>query len=105
MTLGETLIEVWRQALVEDRAAVEIQGKRLPVTRTRSKALRTVSVAHGEHRIECIEQNPETKSRWAALARDGKKIMQFRVRGKYIGNVCEGTLMRYPSWKALQIDE
>jgi hypothetical protein len=98
MNLGATVVEVWRQSLGEGRAEVEIEGARYPVTRTRAKGLRVVSFAHEGRRFEGIEQNPETKSRWAALAREGKKIMQFRFGGRYIGNVCEGTLLRYPRW-------
>lgn len=99
-TLGETLIDVWRQAIVEERAAVELDGEKFTVTRTRNKALRAVSFLHRDLPIEGIEQNPETKSRWAAMAREGKRIMQFSFRGRYVGNVCEGALMRYPSWKS-----
>lgn len=100
MSLGETLVAVWLQALSEGRREVELEGQRCPVTRTRSKDLRVVSFSHGVNRFEGIEQNPETKSRWAALARSGSRIMQFRYRERYVGNVCEGTLTRYPSWKA-----
>jgi hypothetical protein len=100
MTLAETLVEVWRQTLVEAREDVEFEGAKYSVTRTRHKGLRAVSFSHEGDRFEGIEQNPETKSRWAALARAGKRIMQFSYRGRYIGNVCEGTLMRYPGWKS-----
>jgi hypothetical protein len=96
-TLAETMVAVWRQALVENRAEVELATQKCPVTRTRSKGLRAVSFVHRDHQIEGIEQNPETQSRWAALARGGSQIMQFRWRGRYIGNVCDGALMRYPS--------
>jgi hypothetical protein len=52
-----------------------------------------------------IEQNPATKSRWAALAREGSRIMQFRCQGRYVANVCEGKLLRYPAWTALALPE
>ena len=105
LTLSEDLVEVWRQALVERRTKVEVAGRLIAVTQTRSAGLRVVTFVHNGHPIEGIEQNPETKSRWAALAREGKRIMQFRVRGRYVGNVCEGTLMRYPSWKSAGLDD
>ncbi len=105
MTLGEMMVEVWRQSLVEGRTEVELAGQKIPVTRTRSKGLRVVAFAHEGRPFEGIEQNPETKSRWAALARSGSRIMQFSCRGRYIGNVCDGTLTRYPSWKALEATE
>jgi len=52
-----------------------------------------------------IEQNPKTASRWAELARQGNRIMQFRCSGRYVANVCEGKLLRYPAWKALELPE
>ncbi|MGH7866735.1 MAG: hypothetical protein ACREP9_03645, partial [Candidatus Dormibacteraceae bacterium] len=56
-------------------------------------------------RIDGIEQNPRTSSRWAKLATQGKRIMQFSHRGKYVGNVCEGELLRYPAWEVLNLPE
>jgi hypothetical protein len=34
-----------------------------------------------------------------------EKIMQFRCKGRYVANVCEGKLLRYPAWKALALSE
>ena len=34
-----------------------------------------------------LEQNPETASRWAQLARQGKKVMQFLQGRRYIAVV------------------
>jgi hypothetical protein len=99
-TLAEALVDVWRQALVDGRAEVEVAGQRSRVTRTRAKGLRVVTVRWGEQVIEGIEQNPATKSRWAQLAQEGKRILQFSCRGRYVANVCEGVLTRYPAWKA-----
>ncbi len=59
----------------------------------------------GELSIIGIEQNPATNSRWAALARDGKQIMQFRCNGRNVANVCEGDLLRYPAWKGMGLPE
>ncbi len=100
MSLAETLVGVWEQALRDGRAEVEIAGQRFRVTPTRAKGLRVVEFPFAGHPIEGIEQNPATASRWANLAREGQRIMQFRVRGRYIANVCEGRLTRYPGWTA-----
>jgi hypothetical protein len=105
MTLGETLVSVWRQALVEGLAAVELEGEFFPVKATHAKKLRTVEFCHRSHRIDGIEQNPQTSSRWAALARQGKRVMQFSCQRRYIGNVCEGKLQRYPAWDGLELPE
>lgn len=99
MSLSEMMIEAWRQSLVEGRPEVEIAGRKYTVTRTRSQGLRVVSFLYQDRLIEGIEQNPEKASRWAKLAQEGKRIMQFRIDRRYIGNVCEGQLLRYPAWK------
>ncbi|PYV26587.1 MAG: hypothetical protein DMG27_06350 [Acidobacteria bacterium] len=105
MTLGETLIAVWHQALADERPAVELEGKRHRVEKTSGKRLRTVSFDYGAHRITGIEQNPRTASRWAELARQGRRIMQFSFQGRYVGNVSEGKLVRYPTWSALGLPD
>lgn len=105
MTLEETLIAVWRQALAEARSTIELDGEGYRVIKTPSKRLRTVTFDYAGHTIAGIEQNPRTSSRWAELAREGKRIMQFSVQGRYIGNVCEGKLVRYGAWRAMELPE
>jgi hypothetical protein len=57
----------------------------------------TVSVrsVHLGKEIWGLEQNPETKSRWAQLARAGKKAMQFLSEGRYLANVVDGKVTLY----------
>ena len=105
VTLGEALISVWRQTLVEGKSEVGLEGETYPVGMTRAKKLRTVEFSFGSHRIDGIEQNPQTGSRWAQLAREGKRIMQFSTGRRYFANVCEGKLLRYPAWRALELPE
>jgi hypothetical protein len=105
MTLGETLISVWQQALGERRNDIELEGETYHVTVSKAKGLRMVAFNVGPHHIMGIEQNPKTESRWAALAREGNRIIQFRSKGRYVANVCEGKLVRYPAWKALELPE
>ena len=99
------MISAWKQALVEERPAVDLEGHTSRVGRTRNQALRTVEVEYDDRHLEGIEQNPNTASRWAKLAQEGKRIMQFRFEGRYVANVCEGELVRYPSWKAKGLPE
>jgi hypothetical protein len=105
MTLGEALISVWQQAVDEGLDEVELAGERFPVARTRARKLRTVAFEFAGHRLDGIEQNPQTGSRWAELAREGKRIMQFSVNRRYVANVCEGKLLRYPAWRSLNLPE
>ncbi len=98
-SLGATLIEAWRQTLAEGRDVFETGGHRYPTGRTRTQGLKTVGFSFGEFHLEGIEQNPNKSSRWAKLAQEGKRIMQFSFAGRYVANVCEGKLTRYPMWK------
>ena len=105
MTLPETLIAVWQQVLAEGRKSVELGGKSYSVGATRGRRLRTVDFAYGRISLTGIEQNPEKSSRWALLARKGKRIMQFSSQGRYIGNVSEGRLTRYGAWADLGLPD
>jgi hypothetical protein len=95
LPFDETLTEVWRQALVETSKAVKVGGESYPVRRTPKRGLRQVDFTFDGHEIRGLEQNPETKSRWAQLARSGKKVMQFLSEGRYIANVVDGKVTRY----------
>lgn len=103
MTLPATLISVWRQALVDGQSEVRLGRRRHPVGFTRGRHLRTVAFPYGRRRFFGIEQNPKTHSRWAMLAREGKRVMQFRYRNLYVANVCEGKVFRYPAWRTLKL--
>jgi hypothetical protein len=69
----QSLIEVWRQTLVENAKVVLLGTERYPVRRTPKRRLRQVDFVFDGHEIRGLEQNPETKSRWAQMARAGKK--------------------------------
>ena len=103
--LASVLVEVWTQLLREERAELSISGSSIPVERTRGRGLRFAVFSYGTHRIEAIEQNPATTSRWAKLAREGQRIVQFSHRRRYFANVCEGRLFRYPSWSSLGLPD
>ena len=105
MTLGEALISVWSQALETGEGAIDLGGEGFKVKRTSAKKLRTVGFRLAGQSFEGIEQNPQTSSRWAVLAREGNRIMQFRCQGRYVANVCEGKLTRYSAWKSLGLPE
>jgi hypothetical protein len=95
MTLDEALISVWRQVLEENLNIVEIEARRFPVRRTQRSRLRQVDFEFEGQALRGLEQNPSTRSRWAEMARDGQKVMQFLSAGRYIGNVVEGNLTLY----------
>ena len=95
LSFEETLIEVWRQALAESAKVIRVGGESYPVRRTPKRSLRQVDFVFDGNEIRGLEQNPETKSRWAQLARSGEKVMQFLNEGRYVANVVDGKVTRY----------
>ena len=96
----ETLIAVLRQALVDESDVVKLGSERYAVTRSKAKHLRQVAFFFDGNTIMGIEQNPKTKSRWAAIARSGKKVMQFIQDGRYIAVVADGKAILYGKSRA-----
>jgi len=103
--LSDMLVSIWQQMLEQEAPRVEVAGQRLTVQRTRAQHLRFVEFLYDGRSIEGIEQNPNTASRWAKLAQEGHRIVQFRCGRQYIANVCDGTLLRYPRWKGLGLPD
>ena len=95
MSFEETLLEVWRQTLLENAKTVALGAERFPVLRTSKRKLRQVDFKFEGQGIRGQEQNPDTKSRWAAMAREGKKVMQFLVGGRYAAVVVDGDVKLY----------
>ena len=63
--------------------------------RFRSLHLSQVDLIVEGKEIRGLEQNPDTKSRWAALAREGRKVMQFLIEGRYVAVVVDGEAKVY----------
>jgi hypothetical protein len=91
----ETLISAWRQALVEAFTTVPLEGFHYPVRPTSRSKLREDDFRFEEQTLRGLEQNPNTNSRWAQLAREGKQVTQFLSDGRYIANVIDGELQFY----------
>jgi len=70
----QTLVEVWRQTLAENANVVVIGGEHYPVHKTPMRGLRQVDFVFDGNEIRGLEQNPDTKSRWAQMAQSGKKV-------------------------------
>jgi hypothetical protein len=95
----DVLIEVWRQALVDRSSAVKIDGQSFAVRKTASKRLVQVDFNFDGQPYRGIEQNPNTKSGWAHLARKGARVMQFLQAGKYLAVIVDGKVTHYSSKK------
>jgi hypothetical protein len=93
--LQDVLISVWRQSLVDGGKSVEIDGKNYPVKLTAKRHLKQVDSEFDGHELRGLEQNPDTKSRWAKMAREGKKVMQFLEAGRYVAVVVDGKMKTY----------
>ena len=95
LSFEQALVEVWRLALVESAKTVELGSESYPVRRTPKRGLRQVDFVFEGNEIRGLEQNPQTKSRWAQMARSGKKVMQFLSEGRYVANVVDGKVNLY----------
>lgn len=93
MKLEDALVTIWRQALEENANLVELAGRRFPVRRT--QRLRQVDFEFAGEELRGIEQNPDTKSRWAQMARAGRKVMQFTSSDRFFANVADGKVTFY----------
>ena len=94
-SLEQILISVWQQTLVDDAKAIKVDDRAFPVRRTSRSKLREIDFSFEDRTLRGLEQNPETTSRWARLAREGKKIMQFLDSGRYIAVVVAGKVQFY----------
>jgi hypothetical protein len=99
LSLEDVLLTVYRQSLVENTKTVLLEEKSFPVRVTAKRKLKQVDFQFDGRDLRGLEQNPETKSRWAAMARSGKKVMQFLEGGRYIAVVADGKLHFYPRKK------
>lgn len=93
--LEEILVSVWQQVMIEDAATVNVAGKNFRVQKTRRSKLREVGFEIDGEKLRGLEQNPDTSSNWAKLAREGKKVMQFLQDGRYVANVVDGKVRFY----------
>lgn len=93
--LETTLLSVWQQALVDEKRTVELDGETYAVRQTAKSKLKQVDFRFEDRELRGLEQNPNTKSRWAKMAREGKQVMQFLERGKYIAVVVDGKVHVY----------
>jgi hypothetical protein len=94
-SLESVLISVWQQSLIDKTKSVEIDGATYPVRQTSKSKLKRIDFSFEDRELRGLEQNPNTKSRWAKLAREGKLVMQFLEGGRYIAVAVDGKLRIY----------
>lgn len=81
--------------MVDNKKTVDLDGEAYPVRQTPKSKLKQIDFRFRDRELRGLEQNPNTKSRWAKLAREGKKVMQFLERGKYIAVIVDGKVHLY----------
>jgi hypothetical protein len=97
MSLEEALISVWQQVFAENAKTVTLDDVSYPIRRTSRSKLREVDFKFGDTALRGVQQNANTNSRWAKLAREGKKVMQFLADRRYIAVVVDGKVILYHS--------
>lgn len=89
------LVSVFRQVLVEKADIVIVGDRSYPVTRTKAKKLRRVFFEYDGKGVTGIEQNPNTKSMWAKLAKSGRSVMQFMSGRQYLAVIVDEKVTLY----------
>jgi hypothetical protein len=80
---------------LKNASTVQLGGEHYQVRQSPKLGLRQVDFIFDGKEIRGLEQNPKTKSRWAQIARSGKKVMQFLSEGRYVANVADGKVTLY----------
>jgi hypothetical protein len=94
-SLESALLSVWHESLIDKKKIVEIDGEIYSVKQTAKSKLKQIDFRFEGRELRGLEQNPHTKSRWARLAREGQKVMQFLEAGRYIAVVADGKIQIY----------
>jgi hypothetical protein len=95
MTLEEAFVSVSQQVFAENAKTVTLAESVFPIRHSSRSKLREVDFQFENTQFRGVEQNPDTSSHWAKLAREGKQVMQFLSDGRYVANVVDGKVMLY----------
>jgi hypothetical protein len=94
-SLEFALVSVWQQSLIDKKKTVDLDGETYPVHQTSKSKLKQIDFRFEDRDLRGLEQNPNTKSRWAKMTREGKQVMQFLEAGRYIAVVVDGKVHNY----------
>ncbi|MBA3914835.1 MAG: hypothetical protein H0X25_13510 [Acidobacteriales bacterium] len=94
--MNHALLQSVAQQLLTSETVV-LDDEELPISRTGAQRLRAVSFESNGRRLRAIEQNPDKTSQWAALARSGHKVVQFRdqLTNRYVAVAVDGKIKEY----------
>lgn len=94
-SFDSVLVSVWQQSLIDKKKTVDLDGETYPVHQTSKSKLKQIDFCFEDRDLRGLEQNPNTKSRWAKMTREGKQVMQFLEAGRYIAVVVDGNVQTY----------
>jgi hypothetical protein len=94
-SLESALLSVWQQSLIDKKKTVDLDGETYSVRQTSKTKLKQIDFRFEDRDLRGLEQNPDTKSRWAKLAWEGRQVMQFLDNGRYIAVVVDGKVHQY----------
>jgi hypothetical protein len=97
--IEDVFVSVQIQVLTHGLKTATVGDKTFPVRVTPKEKLKQVDFRFQERDFHGLEQNPKTKSRWATMARGGKKVMQFLEGGRYVAVVVDGKYIPYGKTK------
>jgi hypothetical protein len=94
--MDEDLMKSVAEQLMRGEAIV-VPGQEVRSGRTSRNRLKTARFTMEGREYEAIEQNPEKPSRWGKLAREGRKVVQFRdvESGRYVAVSVDGKVQVY----------
>ena len=104
-SLEEVFIGVAEQVLVQNRKIITVAGDTFSVIATPRHKLKQINFRFDGREFRGLQQNPDTKSRWAEMARSGKKVMQFLEAGRYLAVVADGKLISFGKTPKYRDDE
>ena len=93
--LDEAFVSVWHSVMIEGKKIVTLGEASFSVRRTAKHRLAQIDFEVNGQAFRGLEQNPQTKSRWAQMAREGAKVMQFLAAGIYIAVVADGKIKHF----------
>jgi hypothetical protein len=82
---------------VQQKKIVTVGNSTFSVQRTAKHHLAQIDFEVNGLEFRALGKKNQTKSRWAKMAREGAKVMQFLRAGRYVGVVADGVLKRYSS--------
>ena len=67
-SLDTALVSLWQQSLIDKKKTIDIDGASYPVRQTSKSKLKQIDFRFEGRELRSLEQNPNTKSRWAKMA-------------------------------------